>query len=162
MTDETKSPADLLLDACVFAPLGFALEARKLLPTLADRGRNHVKMARVVGQFAVTRLGRELGPLQGEAGRWLGPLLAPFGFATEDLLDVAPTEPTTTAEERSGRTVQAEELVIPGYDALAASQVIPRLSGMTPNELADVAAYEGANRGRRTILHKVEQLLAGN
>ena len=80
MTDETKSPAELLLNACVYAPIGLALEARNLLPTLAERGRNHVNLARVVGQFALGKLGKELGPLQNEAERWLAPILASLGL----------------------------------------------------------------------------------
>jgi len=49
-------------------------------------------------------------------------------------------------------------LAIPGYDSLAASQVVPRLAGLSPDELAAVGAYESAHRGRRTILTRVRQL----
>ena len=49
-------------------------------------------------------------------------------------------------------------LAIPGYDSLAASQVVPRLAGLSPDELAAVGAYESAHRARRTILTRVRQL----
>jgi hypothetical protein len=49
-------------------------------------------------------------------------------------------------------------LAIPGYDSLAASQVVPRLAGLSAEELAAVAAYESAHRGRRTILTRIQQL----
>lgn len=49
-------------------------------------------------------------------------------------------------------------LPIPGYDALSASQVVERLTGLTGAELDAVHAYEMANRQRRTILGKIEQL----
>jgi hypothetical protein len=49
-------------------------------------------------------------------------------------------------------------LAIPGYDSLAASQVVPRLAGLSPDELAAVGAYETAHRARRTILTRVRQL----
>jgi hypothetical protein len=49
-------------------------------------------------------------------------------------------------------------LAIPGYDSLAASQVVPRLAGLSPEELAAVGAYETAHRARRTILTRVRQL----
>jgi hypothetical protein len=52
------------------------------------------------------------------------------------------------------------DLVIPGYDSLAASQVVPRLTTLNPDELSAIGAYEAANRGRRTILNRVKQLLA--
>ena len=44
------------------------------------------------------------------------------------------------------------------YDSLAASQVVPRLSGLTADELELVRAYEAAHRGRKTILSRVAQL----
>jgi hypothetical protein len=49
-------------------------------------------------------------------------------------------------------------LAIPGYDSLAASQVVARLAGLSAEELAAVAAYERAHRARRTILTRVQQL----
>jgi hypothetical protein len=49
-------------------------------------------------------------------------------------------------------------LAIPGYDSLAASQVVPRLAGLSPEELAAVGAYESAHRARRTILTRIRQL----
>ena len=49
---------------------------------------------------------------------------------------------------------------VPDYDGLAASQVIPRLAGLSPTELEDVRAYEAAKRGRKTILNKIAQLQA--
>ncbi len=52
----------------------------------------------------------------------------------------------------------AAGLAIPGYDSLAASQVVPRLAGLSPEELAAVSAYESAHRARRTILTRIRQL----
>lgn len=51
------------------------------------------------------------------------------------------------------------DLVIPGYDSLAASQVVPRLTTLDSAELSAIGAYEQAHRGRRTILNRVRQLL---
>lgn len=53
---------------------------------------------------------------------------------------------------------ESSGLAIPGYDSLAASQVVPRLAGLSPEELAAVGAYESAHRARRTILNRVRQL----
>ena len=52
----------------------------------------------------------------------------------------------------------SDELPIPGYDALSASQVVERLAGLGREELDAVHAYENAHRQRRTILGKIEQL----
>ncbi len=52
-------------------------------------------------------------------------------------------------------------LAIPDYDQLAASQVIPRLDSLTPDELEAVRTYEAGARQRRTILSRISQLQAG-
>lgn len=54
----------------------------------------------------------------------------------------------------------ASELAIHGYDSLAASQVVPRLTTLSLEELEAIGAYEAANRGRRTIINRVRQLRA--
>jgi hypothetical protein len=48
---------------------------------------------------------------------------------------------------------------IPGYDTLPASHVVRRLDGLGHQELEAIGRYEAATRGRRTILHRVQQLL---
>ena len=52
----------------------------------------------------------------------------------------------------------ADQLAIPGYDSLSASQVVQRLAGLSRDELEAVGAYESAHRARRTILTRVNQL----
>ncbi len=52
----------------------------------------------------------------------------------------------------------AAELAITDYDSLSASQVVPRLDGLSGDELAAVREYEAAHRGRKTILSKIAQL----
>ena len=51
-----------------------------------------------------------------------------------------------------------DDLSIPDYDSLSASQVVTRLEGLSPEELEAVRAYEATHRGRKTILNKVAQL----
>jgi hypothetical protein len=52
------------------------------------------------------------------------------------------------------------DLPIQDYDSLAASQVVPRLTTLSPEELRSVRSYELANRNRQTILNRVGQRLA--
>jgi len=52
----------------------------------------------------------------------------------------------------------AATLAIPDYDSLSASQVVPRLESLSPDELDAVRAYESSHRGRKTILNKIDQL----
>ena len=58
-----------------------------------------------------------------------------------------------------GQPGAAGDTTIPGYDTLSASQVVRLLDGLGPSELQAVIRHEGATRGRRTILHRANQLL---
>ncbi|MEZ5268460.1 MAG: hypothetical protein R2789_07815 [Microthrixaceae bacterium] len=75
--------------------------------------------------------------------------------ADEDSVEAEPEVDTGSAESPA-----VDDLPIPGYDSLAASQVVPRLTTLSESELAAIGAYEAAHRGRRTILNRVTQLQA--
>ncbi len=172
---EPKNPVDHALDLFVFAPLGFALEARTLVPKLVDRGRQQVDgqvtMARMVGRFAVqqgqSEAGRQLTKVQEQTLGVLADLgllpREPSGPArTADVAPVADVDPSEAeaAVEVDDTVLDDATLAIPDYDSLAASQVIPRLAGLGDGELEAVRAYERAKRGRKTILNKIAQLQA--
>ena len=70
----------------------------------------------------------------------------------------APT-PAPAPVATNGHIPTVGTLSIPGFDALSASQVVQRLDGLNRSELVSVRAYEASNRGRRTILSRVDQLL---
>jgi hypothetical protein len=67
--------------------------------------------------------------------------------------------PDPTPEPDAIPAPDAATLSIPDYDSLAASQVLPRLDGLTTDELEAIRAYEAAHRNRRTILGRLSQLL---
>jgi hypothetical protein len=66
----------------------------------------------------------------------------------------AGTPPSAT----QGPLPTSDDLGIPGYDSLSASQVVQRLPSLLHSELDAVKAYESATRGRRTILTRISQL----
>jgi hypothetical protein len=69
------------------------------------------------------------------------------------------TTPTTApAADRAASAPSVEELPIPDYDELSASQVIERLDGLDAASLEAIRAYEAGHRGRNTILGKIAQL----
>lgn len=164
---EDKGPVESAVELAVYAPLGLALEAQRLLPTFIERGRQQVEMAKLVGRFAVQqgqhqaedRLGRAQAQAESvlaELGlRERGPGADPAAPAPAAPM-AAPTGPPPPTPARSG--AGAAELAIADYDSLAASQVIPRLAGLGSEELDAVWSYEAAHRGRKTILGKVAQL----
>lgn len=75
--------------------------------------------------------------------------------------------PVTTAPETTDpetipldtAAVAEADLAVPDYDSLAASQVVPRLAMLSPEDLRDVLVYEQSHRHRQTILNRVAQLL---
>ncbi|MEZ5372174.1 MAG: hypothetical protein R2704_05475 [Microthrixaceae bacterium] len=77
---------------------------------------------------------------------------------SDALSAVSPAEPPATAAAAELSVPSVDALAVPGYDELAASQVVKRLDGLTADELGAVEAYERANRGRRTILARVHRL----
>lgn len=187
-----RGPVGQLVDLCVYAPLGLALDARALLPELVDRGRSQVGMARMVGEFAVkwgsTRAEAAVGEAQDKAlGLLRATGLAPVddrdrtASATGSSADATPADATAPAadatasdatasdagptgdegsdqEDPTEPAVDVDDLAIPDYDNLSASQVVPRLDGLTADELDAVGRYERAGRRRNTILGKVAQL----
>lgn len=163
-----KSTAEQAADLLLYAPIGFAADVRSLLPTLAERGRAQVQMARMIGQFAVKQGQVELDKrvehavdLLGELG--LGDLFRGRGAGSAS----APPAPAAPAPKAAPAAVAAPPkptgpaaatLAIADYDSLAASQVVPRLAGLDADELEQVRRYEAAHRGRKTILGKIAQL----
>lgn len=163
---DEESPTERILDVVLYAPVGLAVEAGHLLPRLADKGRERigaqVALARVIGSFAVRwqrqEMQRRLTSLRCRQDR----------DGTEETpaaTEAVPTRPTrprpvapTPVGPTNGNAPDAESLAIPDYDSLAASQVVPRLAGLSADELDDVRRYEEAHRGRKTILARIAQL----
>jgi hypothetical protein len=179
MADE-KSPLERIIEAAVFAPLGIAAMIREELPKLVDRGHQEANMAKMMGQFAVTMGRQEVEkrlkqvaerPAQSASRPAATPAAPAATRAPATETTAPPTAPTpepaasapapapTASGNGTAVTVHdAQSLAIPGYDSLSASQVVQRLAGLNPAELAAIGAYEAAGRGRRTILNRVAQL----
>jgi len=154
------------------------------------RVEGQLHAARLVGQFAV-QMGRQqieqtVGslahrkaspPAPGPAPASPSPATTAASLSTDAPASTGPSgagsEPTaaapspspssgvTTAGSPNG-TLASSALGIPGYDSLSASQVVQRLGGLSGKELEAVRGHEAAHRHRRTILNRVDQLLAGD
>lgn len=130
MSDD-RSVVEQALDYLVYAPLGLALEARDLLPKLADRGRGQVVLARLAGRFAAQRGQHEIRRVVSASG----------------------------SDERSeSETAPSIPVPFDGYDELKAKNILPRLDSMTERELDRALAYELHHRSRSTIINRLRQL----
>lgn len=143
-----------LLDYAVYAPAGLLLRVVEDLPQLVDKGRkqlaSQIGLANMLGKMAVgvlrNRVERVVGQQRSDAVK--------STTSTRSLPSDAQPRSTSFADAAIG----AGELAVPGYDSLAASQVVARLSGLSAEELQLVRRYEQANRARRTILLRIAQL----
>jgi hypothetical protein len=157
-----------------------------------DRGQEQIQQrvttARSLGQVAMAfgvpmvrqRVQRGVNDVRSRAETLIGataPNLSPVRPTNATASGPAPTAAPGPFEPRSANnagngtdadttpgagTPPSVDLPIPGYDALSASQVVERLTGLSADELDTVRAYEGAHRRRRTILGKIEQLTASS
>ena len=183
--NEDKSPIEKAVELAVYAPIGFFNFIKNMLPGWIEGGRQEVTKqvttARALSEIAVTQGRKEAEKAAAQtaevvsnlAARRAGANKAPSGPSAPSAPKPAPapaappaptaaSTPTSAASPPSsnggGPAPSADGLAIPGYDALAASQVVQRLGGLSAAELEAVRNYEAATRGRRTILNRVEQL----
>jgi hypothetical protein len=183
--DGSRTPLDQALDVFVYLPVGFVFELPRSIPRFIDRGRKQVDQACAIGlealhlgnrtssdrvnrvreQTAATLRGLGVAPPLGDepVERRAAPTLSVVSDATTTV--AARSGPPTgtngpAPSVASGPAPDPGTLAIPGYDSLSASQVVPRLEGLTTEELETVRTYEQATRGRKTILSKIAQLQA--
>ena len=79
-----KNPVDQWFELFVYAPLGFALDARQLLPRFIDRGRSQVVLARVVGRYAVKRGSKRAGAYLDQSGTQMSAVLQALGLFPDE------------------------------------------------------------------------------
>ena len=135
--------AERLLDVLVYAPLGLALEAKDLLPKLAERGRGQVALTRLAGTVAARQGQNEAEKLVGDIRNSVASFL---GLDDRDApADAAPTDEAD------------DDLPIRGYATMTAVDVIPRLADLDDDALDTIEAFERANRARTTVLNRIAQ-----
>jgi hypothetical protein len=171
MSDD-KNPLDVLLDLMIFGPIGFVAEAPRLVPELAAKGRetvdSQVKVARMVGQFAVQKGQREaakiierLRPSSPAPRPDPAPSAPPAATNGEVVADVVDEViPVRIEASTTPRVAVRTDLAIADYDSLAASQVLPLLDNLSRSELEAVQAHESTHRKRKTILGRIAQIQA--
>jgi hypothetical protein len=182
MTESSKPPVERAVEALLYAPLGLSLALRDAVPGFVDRGRAEIELrseqltrkvtsVRSMGEAAIAfglpmvrdKAKKRVEGLFEQAG--LRPKPAPVRKRPAPAPVHTAPAPTNGNRNGNGHGYSAADdapssgsLAIPGYDALSASQVVERLSGLATDELSAVRAYESSHRNRRTILGKIDQL----
>jgi hypothetical protein len=156
-------------DTTTEEPVQLLDELLAVVPRLVDRTRSQAEFARSLAALLPC-----VGPLIGRRHEEHG-----TGVPEHERVDVLSVlaeddeQDDQVATVATGATPEPEpaapapipapaesDLPIQDYDSLAASQVVPRLATLGPEELRAVQAYESATRHRQTILHRVAQLLS--
>ncbi|MGD9795519.1 MAG: hypothetical protein AB7V43_18800 [Acidimicrobiia bacterium] len=175
-SDPGRSPVDHLvdeiLDRFLYAPVAL-MASPDDVRVLADKGRtlirNQTTMARFIGQIAVTSATRKVKARLDEQRS-----SNPSGAAPVDADAVTHDATPSPTPARSDATREpakasatskapatskaARSLPIDGYDTLAASQIVPLLSGLSSKQLDAVEAHELSGRNRKTVLNRINQL----
>ena len=167
MSQDERPLVDEIIDYAFYAPVGLALTVLEDLPKIVDRGKGaiagQIGVVRFAGKLALSQLRRTID----EALKPSRPVVTDAAGHDGPPFDAEPSG--TTKARRAGRaatddaptnasSLSADELAIPGYDTLAASQVVSRLDALDAAELSAVRVYEKQRRGRRTILARIDQL----
>ena len=155
---DDRSPVDDVLDLFFFAPLGAMVELWERQPEFAKRGRekltSQAPAARMIGEFAVKTGRQRIEARVGDVADKGREALRAFGLM--GVADEAPTEAPATADE--AQAAPSASLPIEGYDELTAVKIVPLLAELTADERDTIRAHEVANRDRRTVLSKLDQL----
>jgi hypothetical protein len=123
-----------------------AESSERLLSSLGSLG---IKILAVPGTLARSdKVTRELR--QARAVGQLTVLATAAKVRSKFAAPPAPVRAENPEPESAGTT--APPACIPDYANLSAAQIVPLLSALTDVERAEVAAYEGATRKRKTIL----------
>jgi hypothetical protein len=138
--------ANQVMDLLVYAPIGLALEARQLLPKLAERGRGQIALTRLAGKIATDRG-------QGEARKLVDQVIAVAGTVLAGDGGDPPV-----ADDETVLTGDDSALPIVGYDGLSAPQLLPFLPPLSADELHAILRYEQAHRSRTTVINRIRQL----
>lgn len=149
--DEERNPLDWVLDLSVYAPLGFALEFRRLVPELAEAGRRQIEFSRSLGRAALRTMAQSGATSAAAPQRTSRAATAPDQDAG-----------TTAAGAESGDSAApVPEEPVEGFDAMNARAAIAAARGATVAQLVWMRNREIATKNRTTVLQAIERAVDG-
>lgn len=179
MADKPNEDVDLV-DLFLYAPIGLLYEYQDVIPKLVKRGKSQVQVGMLLGKMAAAKGTKEAEKQAGDVITTIAALAArgitEFGQVvglapptdtgvgatgvTEpgpDSNDAAPAELAPTADTEAARQPR---LPIAGYDDLTAREIIGLLEELSGPQRVRVKEHELANRGRKTVIAKLDALAA--
>ena len=134
--NDSRPIRDRVLDIVVYAPVGVLRRLRDDLPALVASGRREVE-DRV------------------RVAHWIGEMAVTYGRA--ELQRRLNSGTTVSIDATDSETPSPPPF--DGYDELPADRLVQLLSKFPAAELAIIRVYEQKQRGRRTVLAKIDQLI---
>jgi len=139
VSDE-KTPIEQALDLFVYAPLGFALSFREFSKQAAEKGRQQVQVAKMMGQFAAQMAGQQaeqkLSGARKQAEEVVGSFLPGGGGSRPS--HVPASKPTAATTAAAGEHVQTSA---PASTTAVTAPADPSIRASTP----DVARTPSTN-----------------
>ncbi len=149
MTEKNKPG---IIESIIYVQVGAIQLAKEVIEHAEEVGEalvaSKLRVAKSVGKFTIDFGSREIEAFVSKL----------FGSTNEPVFDDEVEEIDEDIMENDVESIDANSLAIPGYDSLAASQVIQRLNDLSDEQLKLVEDYELSHRQRRTILAKLAQL----
>lgn len=138
VSDDDKSPLERAIDFAVFAPLGFALEFRRLVPELAEAGRRQVAFSRSLGKAALSSVAKAAERRTNTSHAASAP---------------SPPSPSPRAES------PAASAAVAGYDDMTAREIIDLARDAAEASVAWMRDQEMAGKRRKTVLSALERAI---
>ena len=151
VSDE-ENLGEQLLDLLIYAPIGLLLEAKDLIPKLADRGRGQVALTQLAGKVAGNRGRDETAPLFRQLVEAAGAALGSMTTDEHELSDELDDHGESSEDDLS--------LPIKNYNAFSASQLLEKLEALDQQQLDEILDYELTHRDRQTVTNRIKQLSA--
>ncbi len=149
VSDE-ENLGEQLLDLLIYAPIGFLLEAKDLIPKLADRGRGQVALTQLAGKVAGNRGRDETAPLFRQLVEAAGAALGSMTTDEHELSDELDDHGESSEDDLS--------LPIKNYNVFSAPQLLEKLEALDQQQLDEILDYEMTHRDRQTVTNRIKQL----
>jgi len=183
MSDESDRERQLreqFLELMLYAPIGFLYEYEHVKEILVRRGKSQVQIAQLMARMAANRRGFSLDNEIQDGLREFGDKIAETVTELGAFFGLAPDPPETTNASPESRSSDSQpcspdpEDQVPAettpdgqppetladYDSLTAKQILARLGTLSSEELVWAHAREQAGKQRKTVLDRIERLMA--
>lgn len=156
-----------MVDALIYAPIGLVYERQAVWDSLVRRGKSQVNLARFMAQSAANQGTANWEQVVSEAVDEVASTVVDVLTEVGSFLGLVPdSQPSGSSphSESSKKPAQSDtpQAVNPisQYDLKTVKEILPLLGDLTAEQLAVVRSEEKLGKARKSILDRVDRLLA--